>query len=64
MDWFQTVGKLPDNNRIVHVRGTLTAQATWNAEKQTWEVIENGKINCEVTHWKEIENVSAEGQST
>ena len=56
MDWIEVQAKLPDVNKPVNVMGVLTTQASWNAEKQSWEIVENGKIHCEVTQWKEIEN--------
>lgn len=62
MSWFAVQGKVPDTNRVVQVQGVMTAEATWNADKQTWELTENSKINCEVVQWKEIDNGSTEGQ--
>jgi len=63
MSWIQTVGKLPDTDRAVIVQGTMTTQAKWNQELQSWQIVPDANINCEVNHWKEIENGSTEGQS-
>lgn len=63
MSWIATEGKVPDTDRIVRIAGVMTADAIWNAESKSWEMTENGRINCNVTQWQEIEKEKENGST-
>jgi hypothetical protein len=52
-EWIQIEGRMPDSNRIVRVRGVMTADAMWEIEKNSWTLADQINMECNVVDWKE-----------
>lgn len=59
-NWIVACEKLPDDSSPKELMGVMTCQGIWDKEGNTWRLIEDSKINCEVRQWKEIDNGSTE----
>ena len=59
-EWIVAVDRLPTDDKPKELLGVMTCQGVWDKEANTWRLIEDGKINCEVRQWKEIEHGSTE----
>ena len=59
-EWIVAVDRLPTDDKPKELLGVMTCQGVWDKEANTWRLIEDGKINCEVRQWKEIQDGSTE----
>lgn len=53
-EWIQVEGRIPDNNRVVRIRGILMADATWDKEKNQWSLADTSNMQCNVIDWQEV----------
>ena len=61
-NWTDSIeGSMPDTQRTVRIRGTMTALAQWDVEANMWRMIEDAQIQCNVLQWQEMPSFEMKG---